>query len=155
MAVNNIKGISRQVKVLSAVVREFATFSELLKSIDEELTTLKQQLADYLRKLEDIRTKSEQEKKLKELLKTLTGEEAAPKGKVADLKVVKLYINPDAEQEAAVMGEIIDRINKAVQSLQNIRKALEPLSSVEVEAKIVVVYKEGIPSIIMLKLAGS
>ncbi len=140
---------------MSAVVKEFSSFSELLKSIDAELATLKQQLADYLRKLEDIRTKSEQEKKLKELLKTLTGEEAAPKGKVADLKVVKLYINPDAEQEASVMGEIIDKINKAVQNLQNIRKALEPLSGIEVEAKIVVVYKEGVPSIIMLKLAGA
>ncbi len=140
---------------MSAIVKEFSSFTELLKAIDEELTTLKQQLAEYLRKLEDVRTKSEQEKKLKELLKTLTGEEAAPKGKVADLKVVKLYINPDAEQEAAVLGEIIDRVNKAVQNLQNIRKALEPLSGVEVEAKIVVVYKEGIPSIIMLKLAGA
>jgi chromosome segregation ATPase len=142
-------------RILSAVVREFSSFGELLKSIDQELATLKQQLADYLRRLEDIRTKSEQEKKLKELLKALTGEESAPKGKVADLKVVKLYINPDAEQEATVMGEIIDKINKAVQNLQNIRKALEPLSGVEVEAKIIVVYKEGIPSIIMLKLAGS
>lgn len=139
---------------MSAVVKEFSSFSELLKSIDAELATLKQLLADYLRKLEDIRTKSEQEKKLKELLKTLTGEEAAPKGKVVDLKVVKLYINPDAEQEASVMGEIIDKINKAVQNLQNIRKALEPLSGIEVEAKIVVMYREGVPSIIMLKLAG-
>ncbi len=140
---------------MSAIVKEFSSFTDLLKSIDEELTTLKQQLAEYLRKLEDIRTKSEQEKKLKEVLKTLTGEEPAPKGKVADLKVVKLFINPDAEQEATVLGEIIDKVNKAVQNLQNIRKALEPLSGVEVEAKIVVVYKEGIPSIIMLKLAGS
>jgi GTP1/Obg family GTP-binding protein len=139
---------------LSAVVKEFTTFADLIKSIDEELNTLKQQLADYLRRLEDIRAKSEQERKLKELLKNLTGEEQSSKGRVVDLKEVKLFINPDAEQEASVLEEIIDRINKTIQSLQSIRKSLEPLSGVEVEAKIVVVYKEGVPSSIILKLSS-
>lgn len=140
---------------MSAVVKEFSSFADLIKSIDEELNTLKQQLADYLRRLEDIRAKSEQERKLRELLKSLTGEEQTGKGKVVDLKDVKLYINPDAEQEASVMEEIIDKINKTIQSLQSIRKSLEPLSSVEVEAKIVVVYKEGVPSSIILKLSST
>jgi chromosome segregation ATPase len=139
---------------LSAVVKEFTTFADLIKSIDEELNTLKQQLADYLRRLEDIRARSEQERKLKELLKNLTGEEQPSRGRVVDLKDVKLFINPDAEQEASVLEEIIDRINKTIQSLQSIRKSLEPLSGVEVEAKIVVVYKEGIPSSIILKLSS-
>lgn len=139
---------------MSAVVKEFSSFADLIKSIDEELNTLKQQLADYLRRLEDIRAKSEQERRLRELLKNLTGEEQTSKGKVVDLKDVKLYVNPDAEQEATVMEEIIDRINKTIQSLQSIRKALEPLSNVEVEAKIVVVYKEGVPSSIILKLSS-
>ncbi|WP_425277384.1 hypothetical protein [Staphylothermus marinus] len=139
---------------LSAVVKEFSSFADLIKNIDEELNTLKQQLADYLRRLEDIRAKSEQERRLRELLKNLTGEEQTSKGKVVDLKDVKLYVNPDAEQEATVMEEIIDRINKTIQSLQSIRKALEPLSNVEVEAKIVVVYKEGVPSSIILKLSS-
>ena len=141
-------------KELSVVVKEYTSFSELIKSIDTELNTLKQQLAEYLRKLEDVRAKSEQERKLKELLKSLTGEEQAGKGKVVELKDLKLLINPDAEQEASVMEEIIDRINRTIQSLQSIRKALEPLSGIEVEAKILVVYKEGVPSTIMLKLAG-
>ncbi|OYT40472.1 MAG: hypothetical protein B6U89_02125 [Desulfurococcales archaeon ex4484_58] len=136
------------------VVKEYTSFPELIKSIDETLTTLKQQLAEYLRRLEDIRAKSEQEKKLKELLKKLTGEEAASAGKVIDLKDIKLFINPDAEQEARLLEEIIDRINKSIQVLQNIRKSLEPLSSVEVEAKITVVYREGVPVAIMIKLTS-
>ncbi|ADI31466.1 hypothetical protein [Staphylothermus hellenicus] len=140
---------------MSAVVREFSSFADLIKSIDEELNMLKQQLADYLRRLEDIRAKSEQERRLRELLKNLTGEEQTSKGKVVDLKDVKLYVNPDAQQEATVMEEIIDRINKTIQSLQSIRKSLEPLSNVEVEAKIVVVYKEGAPSSIILKLSST
>ncbi len=136
------------------VVREYTSFPELIKSIDETLTTLKQQLAEYLRKLEDIRAKSEQEKKLRELLKKLTGEETTGTGKVVDMKDIKLFINPDAEQEARLLEEIIDRINKSIQVLQSIRKALEPLSSIEVETKITVMYREGVPVAIMIKLAG-
>ncbi len=139
---------------MSAVVKEFSSFGDLLKSIDNELAALRQQLGEYLRRLEDIRARSEQERKLKELLKNLTGEEPSGKGKIVDLKECKLIINPDAEQEASVMEELIDRINKAIQNLQSIRKALEPLSGVEVEAKIIVIYKEGVPTTIMLKLAS-
>ncbi len=137
---------------MSAVVREFSSFSELLSSIDELLSTLRQQLGDYLRRLEDIRAKAEQERKLKEYLKSLTGEEVASStGKVVDLKAVKLYINPDAEHEASLLEDLIDRINKAIQSLQTVKKSLEPLASLDVEAKIVVLYKEGIPSVILIR----
>lgn len=139
---------------MSSVVREYTSFSELLKSIDESLNVLKQQLAEYLRRLEDIRAKSEQEKKLKELLKRLTGEESPGGGKVIDMRDVKLFINPDAEQEARLLEEIIDRINKNIQSLQSIRKTLEPLSNVEVETKIVTIYKEGVPVAIIIKLSS-
>lgn len=140
---------------MSSVVREYSSFAELLKSIDETLNTLKQQLAEYLRRLEDARAKSEQEKKLKELLKRLTGEETpAAGGRVIDMREIKLFINPDAEQEAKLLEEIIDRINKSIQSLQSIRKTLEPLSNLEVETKIVAIYREGVPVAIMIKLSS-
>ncbi|MCD6301113.1 MAG: hypothetical protein J7L82_03480, partial [Staphylothermus sp.] len=130
---------------MSTVVKEYTSFAELVKSIDEELNTLKQQLAEYLRKLEDVRAKSEQERKLREVLKNLIGEKQVGKGRVVELKDVKLLINPDAEQEASVMEEIISRINRTIQSLQNIRKTLEPFSGIDVETKILVVYREDIP----------
>ena len=139
---------------MSSIVREYGSFAELIKSIDESLNVLKQQLAEYLRRLEDIRARSEQEKKLKELLKRLTGEETAAVGKVVDMKEVKLFINPDAEQEAKLLEEIIDRINKSIQTLQSIRKALEPLSNVEVETKITTIFREGVPIAIIIKLSS-
>lgn len=138
---------------MSSVVREYSSFGDIIKSIDETINTLKQQLADYLRRLEDIRTRSEQEKKLKELIKRLTGEETAAGGKVIDMREVKLFINPDAEQEAKLLEEIIDRLNKNIQLLYSIRKTLEPLSNIEVETKITVIYREGVPSAIILKVA--
>ncbi len=137
---------------MSALVKEYTSFSELIKAIDEQLNTLRQQLAEYLRRLEDIRAKAEQEKKLKEFIKTLTGEEApSTAGKIIDLKSVKLYINPSAENESALLEDLIDRINKSIQALQTAKKYLEPLANIDIEAKITVIYKEGIPIAILIK----
>jgi len=137
---------------VSSVVREYSSFAELLKSIEESLNTLKQQLAEYLRRLEDARTRSEQEKKLKEMLKRLTGEEPAGKGKIVDMREVKLYINPDAEQESKLLEEVVERINRSIQTLQSVYKTLEPLSSVEVETKITTIYRDGVPVAIIIKV---
>ncbi len=137
---------------MSALVKEYESFSALLKSIDEQLNNLRQQLANYLRRLEDVRAKAEQEKKFKEFLKTLTGEETPPtQGKIVDLKDVKLYINPSAEAESALLEDLIDRINRSIQALQTARKYLEPLAGFDIEAKIVVLYKEGVPSSIIIR----
>lgn len=141
-----------KVDKMSALVKEYTSFSELIKAIDEQLNTLRQQLAEYLRRLEDIRAKAEQEKKLKEFIKTLTGEEApSTAGKIIDLKSVKLYINPSAENESTLLEDLIDRINKSIQALQTARKYLEPLANIDIEAKITVIYKEGIPVAILIK----
>jgi len=115
------------------------------------LNTLRQQLAEYLRRLEDVRAKAEQEKKLREFLKSLTGEETPPAGKVVDLKDIKLYINPSAENEANLLTDLIDRINRSIQALQSARKYLEPLANLDIEAKITVIYREGIPVAILIK----
>ncbi len=137
---------------MSALVKEYTSFAELLKAIDEQLNALRQQLANYLRRLEDVRAKAEQERKFKEFLRTLTGEETPPtSGKVVDLKDVKLYINPSAESESELLEDLIDRINKSIQALQSARKYLEPLAGFDIEAKIVVIYKEGIPSAIIIR----
>lgn len=137
---------------MSTLVKEYDSFSALLKAIDEQLNNLRQQLANYLRRLEDVRAKAEQERKFKEFLKTLTGEETPPtQGKIVDLKDIKLYINPSAESESALLEDLIDRINRSIQALQTARKYLEPLAGFDIEAKIVVLYKEGVPSAIIIR----
>ncbi|MEM4655286.1 MAG: hypothetical protein QXL34_07360, partial [Thermosphaera sp.] len=105
-----------------------------------------------LKKLEDARARAEQAKKLRELLKSLAGEEISGAGKVIDLKDAKILVNPDPVTELQVIEEAIERINRTILSLQNLKKALEPWSSVEVPNKITVVVKEGIPSSFILRL---
>ncbi|ADG91290.1 hypothetical protein [Thermosphaera aggregans] len=134
------------------IIKEYASFAEIIKSIDETIASLRQQLAENLKKLEDARARAEHAKKLKELLKTLAGEDISGPGKVIDLKDAKILINPDPISELQVIEEAIERINRTILTLQNLKKALEPWSGVEVPNKITVVIKEGIPSSFILRL---
>lgn len=138
---------------MSMVVREFKSIGELVKFIDEEVNSYRALLAEFLRRLEDVRVRSEQEKKLKDLLKTL-GVGETKKSTVIDLKDSKLIIDPSAEEESKVIEEAVERLNKNIQVLQAIRKSLEPLANLDIEAKITVVLRDGVPASILIRLSS-
>jgi len=137
---------------LSIVIKEVSSFKDILKMIDDTIALLKQQLAENLKKLEDARVRAEQVKKLRETFKNLLGEEVLVSGKEIDLKDAKILINPDPLTELKAIEEAIEKINTTILTLQNLRKSLEPWTTVEVPSRITVVVKEGIPVTILLKL---
>jgi len=137
---------------LSVSIREVSSFRDIVKIIDDAIAALKQQLAENLKKLEDARVRAEQVKKLKETFKNLLGDEVIVSSKEIDLKDAKIIVNPDPITELKVIEEAIEKINTTILTLQNLRRSLEPWTSVEVPSKITVVIKDGIPSAIMLKL---
>jgi vacuolar-type H+-ATPase subunit I/STV1 len=138
---------------MSMIVREFKSVGELVKFIDEEVNSYRALLAEFLRRLEDVRVRSEQEKKLRDLLKTL-GVGETRKSTVIDLKDSKLIIDPSAEEESKVIEEAVERLNKNIQVLQSIRKTLEPLANLDIEAKITVILRDGIPASVLIKLGS-
>nr|WP_276814761.1 hypothetical protein [Desulfurococcus amylolyticus] len=137
---------------MSIVIKEVSSFKDILKMIDDTIALLKQQLAENLKKLEDARVRAEQVKKLRETFKNLLGEEVLVSGKEIDLKDAKILINPDPLTELKAIEEAIEKINTTILTLQNLRKSLEPWTTVEVPSRITVVVKEGIPVTILLKL---
>nr|WP_157861248.1 hypothetical protein [Desulfurococcus amylolyticus] len=134
------------------MIKEVSSFKDILKMIDDTIASLKQQLAENLKKLEDARVRAEQVKKLRETFKNLLGEEVLVSGKEIDLKDAKILINPDPLTELKAIEEAIEKINTTILALQNLRKSLEPWTTVEVPSRITVVVKEGIPVTILLKL---
>lgn len=137
---------------MSVVIKEVSSFKDILKMIDDTIASLKQQLAENLKKLEDARVRAEQVKKLRETFKNLLGEEVLVSGKEIDLKDAKILINPDPLTELKAIEEAIEKINTTILALQNLRKSLEPWTNVEVPSRITVVVKDGIPVTILLKL---
>nr|WP_148222875.1 hypothetical protein [Desulfurococcus mucosus] len=134
------------------MIKEVSSFRDVVKMIDDTITSLKQQLAENLKKLEDARVRAEQVKKLRETFKNLLGDEVLVSGREIDLKDAKILINPDPLTELKVIEEAIEKINTTILTLQNLKKSLEPWTTVEVPSRITVVVREGIPVAIMLKL---
>ncbi len=137
---------------MSFVVREYSSVSEFIKSIDDELNDLRKILGELLRRLEELRVKAEQEKKLKELLAKLGGGTPPTQSNVIELKNVRLMLNPSPEQEVSALEQAIESINNKVVQLQAIRKDLEVLSGSSLEIKVQAIYFDGLPKIVILRM---
>jgi uncharacterized coiled-coil protein SlyX len=135
------------------VVKEYSTIAEFIKSVDDTIAELRKILGEHFRKIEELRVKVEQEAKLKSIISKL-GLTAAPSGTELSLKTIKIVVNPTAEQELAMLEQALESINNKLTQLTALRKdldALAPLSDVNV--KITVVYVDGIPKNIILRIA--
>ncbi len=137
---------------MSFVVREYSSVSEFIKSIDDELNDLRKVLGELLRRLEELRVKAEQEKKLKELLAKLGGGTPSAQSNVIELKNVRLMLNPSPEQEVSALEQAIESINNKVVQLQAIRKDLEVLSGSSLEIRVQAIYFDGLPKIVILRM---
>ncbi len=136
-------------------LREFSTPKELLAYIDAQLTDLRKKLGELLRMIEDLRAKSEQDKKLRSLILSLVGKEAkvsTPSETIITLDKVTILINPSAERELKTMEELAEYINAKIARLQSIRRDLEKLAEADIEARIIAVLYDGVPKYLIIKI---
>jgi len=136
---------------VSTSIKEFESVSEFLKSIDDALSEYRKRLGELLRRLEELRVRSEQEKKLRAVLSKLGIPETVATNEVA-LRNVRIVVNPTAVQELAAMEAAAEALNNKVTLLTAVRKELEILSGIEVGAKLSVVYVDDVPRTIVLRL---
>lgn len=132
------------------LVREFSSVGELLKNIDELITEYRRLLGDVIRKLEETRIRSEQEKQLRALLSKFGIQETSRANEI-ELKYFKMIFNPTPIQEHASLESIAEAINNKITTLTALRKDLEALSGLDIKLKVVVVYVDDIPKTIMIK----
>jgi len=136
---------------VSTSIKEFESVSEFLKSIDDALSEYRKRLGELLRRLEELRVRAEQEKKLRAVLSKLGIPETVTANEVA-LRNVRIVVNPTAVQELAAMETAAEALNNKVTLLTAVRKELEILSSIEIGAKLSVVYVDDVPRTIVLRL---
>lgn len=137
---------------MSTSVREFENVSEFLKSVDDTISEYRKRLGELLRKLEELRVRAEQEKKLKAILSKLGLSETTVANEVA-LRNVRIVVNPTAMQELTAMEAAVEALNNKVALLTAVRKELEILSGIEVGAKLSVIYVDEVPRTIVLRLS--
>jgi len=133
-----------------SIVREFNSISELMKYLDDELAENRRRLGEMLKKLEELRVRAEQEKKLKALLGKLGLPEPSTQNEIV-LRSVRIVINPSPAQELSSLESSIESLNNRITQLMTIRKELEILGNIDVEVKVTVVYVDGLPKIVLLR----
>lgn len=136
---------------MSSVVREFNSIAEFVKSIDDDLNDYRKKLAELLRRLEELRVKVEQERKIKSVLTKLgVSAEAEPRN-VVEFKNIKLVMNPTSDQELNNLESVVESINNKITLLASIKKDLEVLGGLDVEVKLTAIYIDGLPKTLIIK----
>ena len=137
---------------LSVVVKEYSSVTELLKSIDDVISDLRKTLGEYLRRIEELRVKVEQETKLKAVLGKL-GLTTTPPPNELSLRNVRVVVNPTAEQELGSLEAALEGLNARLTQLTSIRKDLDVLSSLgDTSVKITVIYVDGVPKSVFIRI---
>ncbi|MEM1525500.1 MAG: hypothetical protein QW775_03715 [Ignisphaera sp.] len=136
---------------MAATIKEFTNLNEFMKSVDDTLAEYRRRLGEMLRRLEELRVKSEQEKKLRSLLGRLGIPESTPTNEV-ELRNIRIIVNPSPSQELSALESAVEAINNKITLLTAVRKELEVLSGLDVGAKITVVYVDDVPRTVVLKL---
>jgi len=130
----------------------FKNMDELFKYIDDEINRVRNLLSEYFRRLDELRIKVERIKKLEKSISSIAGGAIKSSGgKEIDLMGIKVVIDPSYEQEANFIEEAAKSLQDRLTVLQKIRKAIEPLSTIE-DADIEVLMMNGVPVRIHLRI---
>ncbi|MCP8307300.1 MAG: hypothetical protein H3Z53_00615 [archaeon] len=139
----------------SLELRMFNTPDELKKSLDDEIGRIRTLLGDYLRRLEETRIKTDRLKKAQEAIIKFAGEKQIPslEGREIELSGLKVFVNPNLRQETDMLEDIVKTLQDKLNTIQKIRKALEPLTGFEEGiVTIAAVMSDNIPTKLMIHL---
>ncbi len=142
---------------MSTGIREFSSAQELLRFIDSQLTDLRKTLGDLLRVIEELRAKSELDKRIRELLLRLSKQGAGGASSESRPEIVKLgealelVINPSPSVELRYLEDLAETINKKIAKLQAARKGVEQLAEIGLEAKLDVILVDDVPKTVFIK----
>lgn len=144
---------------MSLELKTYKSVSELIKELDDEVNRIKTLLGEYLRRLDESRARVEKIRKAQEALAKLTGGKAQAPVKTSssqtiDLMGLKVIVNVSPEEEAEALEESVRTLQDKLNVLQRVRKALEPLTTLdEGGAAITAVISDNIPTRLLLKVA--
>lgn len=136
---------------MSSIVREFNSLAEFMKYLDDEISEHRKRLGELLKRLEELRVRAEQEKRLKSVLTKLGVPESGTSNEVA-LRNLRIIINPATSQELTAMESAIEALNNRIAQLSTIRKEVEVLGGLDVEVRLAVVYVDGLPRVLLLRM---
>lgn len=117
----------------SVEFKQFKTPKDLTQFIEDEVGRVRTMLGEYLRRLEEGRGRVERAKKTREALAKFAGSKDVMHGGPREIVVggLKVTLNATPEQEQEVLEEVVRTLQDKLNSLQVVRKSIEPLTHLE------------------------
>ncbi|ABL78163.1 hypothetical protein [Thermofilum pendens] len=112
---------------MSYSLYQFNGFGELLKYLDSQIESLQKTLEQLEQRYEAVKVRAEKMREIERVLEELMGEKLSPLNEV-DYMGLKLVINARAIDELAVLEETIESQRDILDSLVNVRDAIQKLS---------------------------
>jgi hypothetical protein len=133
----------------------FNSIADFTKFLDEEISRLRSQLGEFLRRLEAAKAKAEIMAKIESFLAELAREQAGgeAQGRQLQLGPISVIVNPTPKQELDALVATARSLQERIVTLEKIKKGIEPLQKMpSVEVKIEVLMENRIPTRIYLHI---
>ena len=134
----------------SVDIKRYTSVSEFMKDLEAEITRLKGELGDLLRRLESAKAKAEVMVKLESLLSAAGGGTKLG-GTEVQLGQARAIINPSPKQEFDILVDVVRSLQSKIIALERSRKDLDPLTRIgDLEITLEVIFENGIPSKLLI-----
>ncbi len=133
----------------SVDIKRYTSVSDFIKELDAEITRLKGELGDLLRRLENAKAKAEVMVKLENLLSGAGGSKLG--GTEIQLGQARAIVNPTPKQEFDILVDVVRSLQSKIIALERARKDLDPLLKIgDIELTLEVIFENGIPSRLLI-----
>ncbi|MCE4618916.1 MAG: hypothetical protein F7C37_05680 [Desulfurococcales archaeon] len=130
----------------------YGSVSDFFKDLDAKLVEMRSKLGELLRRLEGAKAKAEVLVRLESLLaETASGAKIG--GTEISLGTAKAVVNPTPKQEFDILVDVVRSLQNRIVAMERVRKEVEPLAKLgDLELKLEVVYENGLPTRIMIRM---
>jgi hypothetical protein len=136
-------------------VKTYSSVGEITEALDKEIADTKSNLGEYLRRLDEIRSRAEKSKKIRETVMKLTGKKngSSESSEEIEVGILKIVVDANAFQQLTIIESAVRSHQERLLVLQKAREALKPLDQLsDTEGlNLMVLENQGVPERILLK----
>jgi len=136
-------------------IKTYSSVGEIAETLDKEIADTKSSLGEYLRRLDEIRSRAEKSKKIRETVMKLTGKKNGPSENSEEIEVgsLKIVLDANAFHQLTIIESAVRSHQERLLVLQKAREALKPLDQLSDTdgLNFMVLENQGVPERILLK----
>jgi hypothetical protein len=147
--------VSKEELEMVEAVKTYSSVGEIAEALDKEIADTKSSLGEYLRSLDEIRTRAERSRRIREVVMKLTGKKNGSSESSDEIEVgsLKIVLDANAFHQLTIIESAVRSHQERLLVLQKAREALKPLDQLSDTEGLdfIVLENQGVPERILLK----